>query len=73
MPRRKFYFDLIERALWTFAQSAAAVLIVSQDWTPDILKIAAVAGGLAVLKAVGATRIGGDSSSAATLPAAEQK
>lgn len=67
MNSRKFYLDMAERVAWTFVQATVAVLIVNQDWSLDVLKIAATAGALAVLKAIGATRIG-DSDSAATWP-----
>ena len=73
MPRSKFYWDLVERTIWTAVQSFVAILIVEQDWTPDALKIAAVAAVIAVLKGIAATQIGGDSSSAATLPVAQQE
>ena len=63
----KFLKDMAERVIWTFVQAAAAVLIVEQDWTPDVLKIALTAGAIAVLKAIVATRIG-DDDSAASLP-----
>ena len=60
--------DMAERCIWTFIQSAAAVMIVEQDWTPDVLKVAVTAGAIAVLKAIVASRIGNEDS-AATLPA----
>jgi len=59
---------MAERVIWTFIQSAAAVMIVQNDFTPEILKIAATAGGIAVLKAIVAMQIG-NKDSAATLPA----
>ena len=60
--------DMAERVIWTFIQSAAAVMIVQNDFTPEILKIALTAGGIAVLKAIVAMQIG-NKDSAATLPA----
>ena len=63
-----FLRDMAERVIWTFVQAASAVLLVEQDWTPDALKIAVTAGGIAVLKAIVASRIG-NHESAATLPA----
>ena len=47
-----FLKDLVERSVWTFVQAAAAALIIS-GFTRDGWLVAAVAGGLAVLKAVG--------------------
>lgn len=55
-----FLKDLLERSVWTFVQAAAAALIVS-GLTRDAWLVAAVAGGLAVVKAVGlaaGTRLG---------------
>lgn len=63
-----FLKDMAERVIWTFIQSAAAVMIVETSWTPDVLKVAATAGAIAVLKAIVASRIGNEDS-AATLPA----
>lgn len=60
--------DILERTFWTFVQAAAAVLIVEQDWTLDIVKIAVTAGLIAVLKGIVASRFG-EEDSAATLPA----
>ena len=68
MFTKTFLLDMLERTLWTFAQASAAVLIVEQDWTPDVLKVAVTAGAIAVLKAIVASRIGNEDS-AATLPA----
>lgn len=47
-----FVRDLAERSLWTFVQAAAASLIIT-GLTRDAWLVAAVAGGLAVVKAVG--------------------
>lgn len=47
-----FLKDLSERSIWTFVQAAAASLIIT-GLTRDAWLIAAVAGGLAVVKAVG--------------------
>lgn len=60
--------DILERTIWTFVQAAAAVLLVEQDWTLDIVKIALTAGVIAVLKGIVASQFG-DKESAATLPA----
>lgn len=64
--------DVAERTFWTFLQAAAAVLIVEQDWTIDIVKIAATAGVIAVLKGIVASQIG-VKNSAATLPKEAQE
>lgn len=73
MPKSRFYFDLIERSVWTFLQAGAAIMIVEQDWNISALKVALVAGGIAVMKAIIATRVGGDENSAATLTEGMQK
>ncbi len=67
----KWYRDMAERVAWTFVQGFAAVLIVEQEWDIDVLKIAATAGAIALLKAILATRIG-DPESAATWPGGSQ-
>ena len=67
---KRWYLDMAERAVWTFAQAAAAILIVQQSWNIDVLKVAVTAGGIAILKAILATRIG-DGDSAATWPSGE--
>lgn len=67
MTRRIFYFDLLERVLWTAVQGFCAVWIVTGDLDAVTLKAAAVGGGIAAAKALIATRIG-DPASAATLP-----
>lgn len=62
-----FRLDLLERALWTALQAVAGALLdlmMSGDIT---LRAAGYAAGIAVLKALVATRIG-DPHSAATLP-----
>ena len=67
---KRWYLDMAERVAWTAAQGFAAVLIVNQEWSVDVLKIAATAAGIALLKAILATRIG-DGDSAATWPSGE--
>jgi hypothetical protein len=65
--KKIFYFDLIERVLWTFAQAAAGAgidLLASGEIT---WRAVAYAGLAAVLKALVAVNIG-DKDSAATLP-----
>lgn len=55
-----FLKDLAERSIWTFVQAAAASLVVT-GLTRDGWVVAAVAGGLAAVKAVGlaaGTRLG---------------
>lgn len=73
MPKSRFYFDLAERSVWTFLQAGTALLIVEQTWNLDVLRVAAVAGAIAVMKAIIATRVGGDENSAATLTEGMQK
>lgn len=63
-----FSLDLLERTIWTFLQAAAAVWIVAGEFTGEALKVAAVAGVVAVVKAVILGRNVGDPDSAATLP-----
>ena len=58
------YRDLLERAVWTFVQAAAASIIVSQGFAVDVWKVAAVAGGLAVAKAIVAFQFGDRNSAA---------
>lgn len=60
----QFWKDTVERVFWTFIQAFAATLI-SDNLLTSInlsfahkLELAAIAGGLAVLKAVGAGGIG---------------
>lgn len=72
MPRRIFYIDLLERMAWTFVQAFAAEWILTGDFGGDALKLGAIAGGLAVAKALIATQVG-DPASAATLPSPPDK
>ena len=58
------YLDLLERVVWTFAQAAGAVILVQQNFGPDVWKIAAVAGGIAVVKCIVAFQVGDKSSAA---------
>ena len=58
------YLDLLERAVWTFVQAAAASIIVSQGFGAEVWKVAAVAGGLAVVKCVVAFQVGDKQSAA---------
>lgn len=58
MFNKKFLVDLAERSVWTFLQGFAAVVILSGNFSLDALKLGAVAGGLAVLKAVLAYNVG---------------
>ena len=74
--RRTFYLDLLERSVWTFAQAFAAVLIASgvdlaaQDASiVNKAAMAAIAGGIAVLKSLLANQLPWTAeSSASTLP-----
>lgn len=65
--KTKFYADLLERVLWTFVQGFAAMWIVTGDLDAETLKVALVAGGVAVAKCMLATQIGADNT-ASTLP-----
>ena len=58
------YLDLLERVVWTFVQAAAASIIVSQGFGAEVWKVAAVAGGLAVVKCVVAFQVGDKQSAA---------
>lgn len=64
--RKTFYLDLLERSVWTFVQAFAAQLIASGlEFTQTITDlsiadkaaIAAVAGGVAVLKSLVANQM----------------
>lgn len=72
--RKRFYLDLLERSIWTFVEVFAMTLTVdsaSSDLHVSLstkLVMAATAGGYAVLKALGASRIG-SRNSASTLSA----
>jgi predicted transcriptional regulator len=46
--------DLAERVVATFVQAAAGIIIASGGFGVDTWKAAAVAGGLAVVKAIAA-------------------
>lgn len=56
--------QLAERCLWTFIQAAGAVILVQQSFGAEVWKIAAVAGGLAVVKCVVAFQVGDRDSAA---------
>jgi hypothetical protein len=58
------YKQLLERSVWTFVQAAAASIIVSQGFGADVWKVAAVAGGLAVVKCIVAFQVGDKNSAA---------
>lgn len=64
MHSKKFYLDLLERAVWTFAQGGAAVVIAQQAFNSLALKAALIAGGLAVVKAFVAGQFGKPDSAA---------
>lgn len=73
--RKAFYFDMLERALWTFVQAAAgtwvgdAITDVSLPWRSK-LAIATGAGGIAVVKSFMAAQMPWTAvDSASTLPA----
>jgi hypothetical protein len=68
--RRAFYFDLLERALWTFAQGFAAFWIVTGEVDGPTLKAALVAGGISVAKSLVANKLPWTADdSASSLPA----
>lgn len=70
--KRKLVLDIVERVLWTFAQGAAATLLLSGAFDIDTWKAAAIGGVAAVLsmlKGLAASRLG-VLGTAATLPAA---
>ena len=62
---RVFWLDLLERSVWTFLQAFAALIVTVQvvdlkaDFM-DYLTAAAIAGGLAVLKGLVASRVGNE-------------
>lgn len=70
MTRREFYFDMLERAGWTFVQGFAAAFIIHGDHLDEhTLGIGAVAGAIAVAKALIATKLPwANSTTASTLP-----
>lgn len=55
---RGFVRDVAERAISTFAQAFAAVIVVEQTLNVAVLKVACVAGVLSVAKAIAARRVG---------------
>lgn len=65
---RALLTDAAERIGWTAVQAFAAAVIAAGAFDLASLKVAAVAAGLAALKALVATRVG-DRDTAATLPA----
>lgn len=75
MTRKTFYFDLLERALWTFAQTFLATLFVDGTVGIDLpaddkVKLALAAGVAAVVKGVMVNQLPWTAAnSASTLPA----
>lgn len=79
MSRKAFYFDLLERSAWTWIQAFAAQLIASGIEISDAITnmsigdkalVAAVAGGVAVLKSLVANQLPWTATnSASSLPA----
>lgn len=51
-------FDAAERVAWTFVQALGGVIIASGGFGADVWKAAAIAGGLAAVKAIVALNIG---------------
>lgn len=76
LPTRiQFYLDLLERSVWTFAQAFIGSWIVLEGadfdsiFTEDVLKVALVAGAIAVGKAILSTKLPwANSETASTLP-----
>lgn len=52
MLNRQVFIDLLERALWTFVQTAVAVLAVSNEPFSKAALLAAAAAGLSAVKTV---------------------
>lgn len=70
MTRKEFYFDLLERSGWTFVQGFAAEWIISGTFDARGLKFGAVAGAIAVGKALVAAKLPWTAKdTASTLPA----
>jgi hypothetical protein len=63
---RKYLEDVAERAASTFIQAAVAIILANQVISFDVLKAAAIAGGLAVVKAYGARFVGDPDSAGLT-------
>ena len=56
--RKAFYFDLFERAAWTFVQGfAAAWIVAGGEISEKTLGIGLVAGGISVAKSIAATNL----------------
>lgn len=68
MFTRQFLLDLLERSVATFAQAFFAAVLLYGSFEVEFLKLAAVAGGLAVVKSLAATQFGA-SDSGSVLPA----
>lgn len=66
MPDMKLIKDVLERALWTAAQTFIAVYTVGGINEAKAAATAAAAAGLSIIKGFAATKIG-SSDSAATL------
>lgn len=70
--RKAFYFDLLERAGWTFVQGFSAAFVVhGQHFDEHTMGIGALAGAISVAKSLIATKLPwakGDTAS--TLPEA---
>lgn len=47
-----FLTNLIERSAWTFVEAGVAVILAEQAFSMDAMKVAVIAGGLAVCKVV---------------------
>ena len=69
MDKKAFYFDLLERTGWTFAQGFAAMFIIHGHLDEHVFQVAGVAGLIAVAKSLVAAKLPWTASdSASTLP-----
>ena len=68
---KSLILDFAERTARTFVQTFAGALIIGQGFDLGTLKLAAVAGGLAVATGIAGTAIG-SSNSASLLPKSQQ-
>lgn len=64
---RRFYVDMAERVLWTFAQGFLAEWLVTATLDLQTLKVAAGAGLISAAKCLLASRVG-ERGTASTVP-----
>lgn len=65
---RKLLQDVGERTFWTFLEAGAGVVVAAGGFGVNVLKAAAVAGGIAIAKGILAGQFG-NRRSASSLPA----